>query len=286
MGLVWRWIGLGLGVLAGLALAAIACIYIASESVIERRYALPPSNFHVAENTSAIVRGQRLVQGYGCSDCHGKDLQGAYIEDFAMTSRNLTVLVKTFSDADFYRVLRYGLRPNGTSVAETMPSDAFQYMREADIADIVAYLRSLPAVGVSVPEPSYGLKARYNLLFGDGKTDVMWFALQKPALDLGPKYALGRQLAMAACGECHTTTLQGSPAPAGLAAPPDLSIVASYDRGDFFRFMRTGRAAGNRELPLMSRTARRRFSHFNDAELGEIYNYLAARGQKLTASAH
>lgn len=283
MGPFAKWGGIALGVLAGVALAALAYVYIASESILDRRYPLPLSRLRASTDAVAIARGGRLVQAYGCTDCHSKDLHGAFIEDFAMTSRNLTQLAKSFSDADFQRAIRDGLRPDGTSVAETMPSDAFQYMPDKDVADIAGYIRSLPAAGEAVPEPSYGLKARYDLLFGGGKTDVMWFASQTPALDLGPKYAHGRQLAMTACGECHTTMLQGA-MPPGAGQPPDLSIVASYDRGDFFKLMRSGNAAGNREVGLMSHTARKRFSHFSDDELAAIYDYLVARGQKLTAS--
>src|SRR5262249_6410865 len=112
--------------------------------------------------------------------------------------------------------------------------------------------------------------------------DQFWFGVQKPALELGPHYARGRALVMAACGECHMTALTGPPPFVPPPRPPDLSLVASYDRADFDKFMRTGKAVGNRELPLMSAAARARFSHFSDNELEEIYDYLAARGRKLT----
>jgi hypothetical protein len=63
-----------------------------------------------------------------------------------------------------------------------------------------------------------------------------------------------------------------------------LSIVASYERADFLRFMRTGKAVGNRELPMMSAVARVRVSHLGDTDLNALYDYLAARGRKLTGS--
>jgi mono/diheme cytochrome c family protein len=226
-----------------------------------------------------VIRGEHLARIYGCADCHGNELHGAFIEDFDMTSRNLTLLSRTFSDADFDRAIRHGLRPDGTSVAQYMPSDSFQFMPDADLADIIAYIRSRPHAGTDVPEPSYGLRARYDLLFGGGKTDVMWFALQRPALDLGPGLLRGREIAMTACGECHTTQLEGNP-----GDTPDLSLVASYDRADFFKLMRTGKAAGNRELRMMSATARKRFSNFTDSEIAELYDYLVARGRKVTGS--
>ena len=46
----------------------------------------------------------------------------------------------------------------------------------------------------------------------------------------------------------------------------------------------TGKAAGNRELPMMSAVARVRLGHLSDADLNALYDYLAARGRKLTGS--
>ena len=60
--------------------------------------------------------------------------------------------------------------------------------------------------------------------------------------------------------------------------------MASYDRGDFLKFMHTGKAAGNRELHMMSTVARVRMSKLTDAELNALYDYLAARGRKLTGT--
>jgi cytochrome c553 len=86
---------------------------------------------------------------------------------------------------------------------------------------------------------------------------------------------------MAACGECHATALVGE-VPPQPHHPPDLSIVASYERADFMKFMHTGKAAGNRELRMMSAVARVRISHLSDADLNALYDYLLARGKKVT----
>jgi mono/diheme cytochrome c family protein len=283
MSRVFKWGGIALAAVVAVALVGVAYVYIASELIIDRHYPLPTSGIRAATDPAAIARGGRLAFVYGCADCHAHNLQGAFIADFGMRSRNLTMLATQFSDADFDRVIRHGLRPDGTSVAETMPSDAFQYMSDADVSDIIAYIRSRPHAGEPISTPSYDWSTRLKFLSGAGKTDAMWFPLQKPALDLGARYALGRQIAMVACGECHTTSLVGD-LPPQPHHPPDLSIVAAYERADFIRFMHTGKAAGNRELPLMSAVARVRISHLNDAELNALYDYLAERGRKLTAS--
>jgi mono/diheme cytochrome c family protein len=279
---ILKWAGLLLGLVVGIGLIGLAYVYIASEQIIDRHYSLPESHVRAATDANAVARGARLVFAYGCADCHGRNLQGAYIADFGMRSRNLTVLARSLSDADFDRIIRHGLRPDGTPVAEFMPSDSYQFMTDSDLAAILGYLRTQPAAGESIPKPSFGLYDRYKFLTGERKTVLDWFPTQTRALDLGPRYRRGRFMAMAACGECHTTSLKGQPGPPG--SPPDLSIVASYDRPTFLNFMHTGRAAGNRELPMMSAAARVRFSHFTDDDLNAIYDYLLARGQKLTGS--
>ncbi len=279
MGRFWKWAGIGLGAAAAAALAATAYIYFASERIVAARHLLPPSDIRASSDPAVIAQGAGLVWVYGCTDCHGDNLAGQYTEDFGMSSRNLTRLARTLSAVDLDRIIRHGLRPNGTSVAEYMPSDSFRYMPDADVVAIVSYLRSLKPLGSDIPEPRYGLPARWEFLRGRKKMDAAWFAEQKPALDVGAKYARAREMAMSACGECHMTSLEGRPGDG-----PNLVLVASYDRADFLKLMRTGKAAGNREAGFMSRTARQRFRHFTDAEANALYDYLAARGRKLTGS--
>lgn len=155
-----------------------------------------------SQDSRAVERGQHLAMGFGCTDCHRKNLQGGLIPTMGVSARNLTRLAAAFSDADFDRAVHHGLRPDDTSVAEFMPWDAFQYMSTQDM-------------------------------------DQYWFARQKPALDLGPSYARGLELAMSACGECHMTPLSGGPPEIPGLRPPDLSLVAAYGRADFLKLMHT-----------------------------------------------
>ncbi len=83
--------------------------------------------------------------------------------------------------------------------------------------------------------------------------------------------ATGAYLARTACTECHGLDLSGG------EKAPDLRIAAGYSAEAFTRLLRTGKASGDRELELMSRVARRRLSHFNDAEIQALRAYLLAR---------
>jgi hypothetical protein len=53
--------------------------------------------------------------------------------------------------------------------------------------------------------------------------------------------------------------------------------VAGYSLGAFTTLLRTGKSVGDRELGLMKQVARKRFSHFTDAEIGALYTFLIAR---------
>jgi mono/diheme cytochrome c family protein len=282
---VLKWSGIVVAGIAALALIALAAVYIASEYILDRTYQSAGTSFHAAATPAEIARGKRLVTLFRCQQCHDKDLSGGLLFDdlgAKVYSGNLPLFVRNASDADFDRALRHGLRTDGTSMV-IMPAESYQYMRDDEAAALLSYLRSLKPHGSPQPAPELSLIVRSGLAAGIFKTTAQEIADVQPAIDLGSRYAPGRHLATLACGTCHTPSLSGRPEGPPFVTP-DLVLVASYERADFFKFMRTGKAAGDRELPIMSATARSLFSHFTDEEVGEIYDYLVARGQKLTAS--
>src|SRR5262249_27795463 len=98
----------------------------------------------------------------------------------------------------------------------------------------------------------------------------------KIPIELGSQFERGRALVMVNCVECHGPTLEGTELEPGVKAP-DLAVAAGYDLPQFTHFMRTGIAAGNRHLPVISRRAREAFSRYRDDEIASIHAYLVAR---------
>jgi hypothetical protein len=90
--------------------------------------------------------------------------------------------------------------------------------------------------------------------------------------------ARGEYLAMTTCIECHGLTLHAD-SPFDDEAAPSLVIIAGYDETSFSHLMRTGKAIGERELPMMSGVARGRFVHFTDEEVHEVYGFLRSLDQ-------
>lgn len=282
-----KWAAIALGGLISLVLVALAFIYAVSEIILDRKYPPPPeAGLSVVATPELAASGAHLAQIYGCTSCHGATLAGGQFKDIpdgtVLWSPNLPLLAKTYSGADFDRAIRYGLRADRTSVV-LMPSNAYTTLGDDEVAALVAYVRSLQAQGEQRPRRHLGLMVRAGLVFGIFKTTRAQFINAKPAFDLGPTYAVGRHLAQNGCAECHGSDLTGGTAVGPMPARPDLGLVAAYDRDDFASFMRTGKAAGNRELPMMSDAARSRFSYFTDAEVNALYDYLGARGKTLAA---
>lgn len=128
----------------------------------------------------SLERGAYLVQGpAGCGNCHtplgpqgfdmSRDLSGRLVDknaDFTAIAPNITPAgpVSGWSDAELARAIREGIRPNGSLIGPPMPFAMYRGLGDEDLASIVMYLRSVPAVEndpgkseykISLP-PAYG----------------------------------------------------------------------------------------------------------------------------------
>jgi mono/diheme cytochrome c family protein len=117
---------------------------------------------------------------------------------------------------------------------------------------------------------------RYILASGQFQSAAQ--LIEQAAPDVAPvglsaQADLGRYLAMSACSECHGQDLNGNPT----AKAPPLVVAKGYSADAFSRLMHDGVALGDRELELMSRTARARFSVLTPDETQAIHTFLHSR---------
>ena len=250
-----------------------------SEAILTARAPLPASPVVAARDPAAIARGERLVAVAACAGCHGADLTGGPLNAFATAihTPNLTLAPRHRTDAELDAALRHGLRHDGTAEL-AMPADAYSRFTDAEMADILGYLRSLPAKGAEAPRTTPGLLLRANLLAGKLRTSAQKVALAKAPIDAGPTLALGRHLAAVACGRCHGADLAGVKGGA-----QDMTVRGYYDRAKFHRLISKGEAIGEGDMKVMTDTAEMAFSHFTPQEVDAIYDYLDARDGLLGA---
>ncbi|HTW33987.1 MAG TPA: cytochrome c [Rhizomicrobium sp.] len=258
-----------------LNVAVCALVWLRSEAVIERRYPLPSTTVAASTDQKMIARGAHLIAIAGCSDCHGANLEGRLTRPASLLpvwSSNLRIAAHTLTDEEFERAIRTGILPDSKSMW-VMPAMDYAYMSEDDVIAIVSYLRTLKALGTAKPAPSFDMPARFAIARSDLEPVALVAPESPTSLDLGPRYDGGRYLARIACADCHDTDLTGS------ADAPDLSVVARYNRGDFFRLLKSGITSDGRRLESKSRP---RFRAFHDYEIDALYDYLSARAKALS----
>src|SRR5690242_15757594 len=112
-------------------------------------FALPAQAAEPSEET--IARGQALVIAGDCTSCHtadpAKPFAGGKRIDTpfgAIYSPNITPDRETgigaWSETDFYRALRFGVAPDGSSYYPAFPYPNFTKLTRDDILAIRAYL--------------------------------------------------------------------------------------------------------------------------------------------------
>jgi mono/diheme cytochrome c family protein len=231
----------------------------------------------VTDAAAKLAHGERLSWTLGCRGCHREKLEGgSFYERYAS---NLTRELPKYSDAEIERLLRTGV-PRDGRVLYGMPSEIFQHLSAADMAALIAELRTLKPGGKPTQPPKPWTKEARDLMAkGEIKPAPVFVREAKdvyPA-DAGSRHGLGRYITSVTCAECHGPELKGHE-----KFTPDLVVAAGYSRAEFEALMTKGVPAGGRKLkdPLMGEVARERFTHFTSHERDELYAYLKARAEK------
>lgn len=190
---------------------------------------------------AAVERGRHLVESrYSCTECHGQDFGGGVMVDDPLLGRllgpNITAgrggKTAQYTPADWDRIVRHGIRPDGKPAA--MPSQDFAGMADRELSDIVAYIRSRPTVDAVVPPVALGPLG--TVLVATGKlplsADLIRDHASRHALVPPPAEAtveFGRHLA-AVCAGCHQGDFTGGKVPGGDPSwPPAANLTPAAD---------------------------------------------------------
>jgi mono/diheme cytochrome c family protein len=187
--------------------AAFACVFVLATCAA------------AAADEAQIRRGEMLFKAADCVACHtdvkgkGAPLAGgrALATPFGtFYSPNITsdpqYGIGNWSEAEFRHALREGKGRGGENLFPVFPYPSFTGMSDADMADLFAYLRSLPPVAQPNREHAVGFPFRWRAL------QVFWRALffsegpLAPVAGKSAEWNRGRYLAEAVvhCQECHT----------------------------------------------------------------------------------
>ena len=276
-----KWIGISIGGVVGLVLLGTAVVYVVIGSDLSRTFDVPLTKIAVPDDQVSTTEGQRLAQVYGCfNGCHGDTVTGDVFfevpDGTVLVSPDLAAAANKYSVAELARMIRHGVRPDGTSVLIPMPSEMFYNLSDAHIGSIIGFLQSQTPRDEPLPRTYFGPVGRLMLLLFKQDTGTILAAEMinhdSARLDASPDdpEAYGKYIAMTSCPECHGPDLHGWPDD----NVPSLAIVAAYSLEDFTTLLRTGEPIGGRELDLMAEAAIKGFSHFTDSEIAALYAYL------------
>ena len=285
---VLRWIGYVAGALVVLLILFAATVYAVSSARLSRTYEIVPEQVAIPGDSATIARGEHLARSrLGCADCHGPDLSGGPVVESDMFGHfiapNLTRgeggLGARFTDADWIRSVRHGVKPDGRPVV-FMPSDEFSRLSEDDLAAVIAFVKQVPPVDGAQPASRLGPIARALVTFNPrvlpaAAIDHASPIPAAPMAEVSPRY--GEYLASTGgCRGCHGSDLAGAkPMEPGGVPPANLTPggpLATWSESDFVRALREGiRPDGSALSPSMPWKA---MGRMNDLELHALYAYL------------
>ena len=287
-----KWLGLGLGAIVGLLVVAFLVLTVISNRKANVVYAVEPATLTIPSDAASIAEGERLIAIRACADCHGEDLSGGvFLDDPALGTfyaANLTggenSATRDYSPADWDRAIRHGVNRVGRSIW-VMPSTDYYRITDRDLALMIAYLESLPAVDLAeaYPAPKAGPLGRALLATGQ-----LAFAAEvidhdtPPAAHLEPDVSAtyGEYLATT-CTGCHKPDFTGGKI-VGTAPdyPPAANLtpaghLGNWTQDEFINTLRTGVTPEGKTLdpqympwPITHR--------MSDDELAAVWLYLSS----------
>jgi len=260
-----------------------------------------------ASEEDAVERGEYLVRAGGCFSCHtaagGQNLVGgrALATPFGtFYTPNITPDSDTgigrWTDAQFLRTLRDGIRPDGVNYFPVFPYTSFTRITDSDALAIKAYLFSLPAVRQQNRPHDVPFPLSWRFLQSGWKLLFFTPGPFRPAPDRNAAYNRGAYLvtALAHCGECHTPrnflgatrsdlSLAGTrDGPDGQVVPnitPDPGTgIGKWDKDDVVELLRTGKTPEqSRVKGAMREVIQDGLKYLSKSDLEAIADYLLAQ---------
>ena len=273
-----------------------------------------PVTAQTFERTEARrARGEYLVENVvGCFHCHsehdltnpaapvkagmkGAGWQMPIPELGTVIAPNITQDVETgiggWTDDEIARAIQEGVNKSGQALFPVMPYLNFRNIDDEDLASIVVYMRTVPAVKMA--------RERTKLIF---PLSILVKTMPVPLPSHGPRPAPVRATAvdrgaylvknLSNCGECHTPSDDKGQPLAGLGfsgggefhnlldnmkpihslnITPDASGIAHYDEALFIQTIRTGTVVGRPLNPIMPIE---NYRGMTDADLKDIFAFL------------
>ena len=259
------------------SLVALAVAILILYFVSEYKLRVPSQAQFAVSAGGDVKRGEHLAGIIGCRSCHNPDMGGraSFQEDYVyrLVAPDLTRARERYSDAALMRLFRTGAKVDG-KLALGMPIEQLSRMTDQEAADVIAYLRSVPASQHPVEGRSHlYLPGRLGLVLNQfplpDPKDIESPSVLHDRGEVGP----ARHLVSITCADCHGLDEKGYPD----EGRPALVVAKAYSLEQFRRLLHTGITLTGKDSAsgLMSSVARKRFVYLTDAEIAGLHAYLS-----------
>ncbi len=289
---ILKWIGTVLGSLIGLFVLAFISLYVIGTlkwNKLHGKYEVPVETITIPSDQASIARGEHIATIHICQECHTETLSGQSDSVpglITLAFPNLTSgtggVGATNTDEDWVRAIRHGVGHDGRGLL-LMPSRVWYYLSDEDLADLIAYLKTLPPVDNEQPRADLGPLGRVMLALGRlppelTAPDVLVIDHDSPrpiAPEPGVTVEYGEYLART-CALCHKANFNGGMITADAEyLAPNLTPGGElhyWSEEDFMRTLRTGVTPGGKHLK--SAMPWKYVGQMTDDELKAVWLYL------------
>ncbi|TPI54134.1 c-type cytochrome [Mesorhizobium sp. B3-1-7] len=220
------------------------------------------------------AKGKRIFYAGGCTSCHAKpgaqgDARLELVGGLELKTPFGTFVppnisqdqkdgIGAWSEEDFANAMLKGVSPSGEHFYPAFPYAAYARMKPADIADLYAFMKTLPAVAGKAPD--HRLSFPFTIRRGIGLWKLVYLS-PEPVIVLPEgtpdKVLAGRYLVEGPghCGECHTPRdfaggvrkgewLAGAVAAEGSGVVPNITpdgkSIKDWSEADIANYLETG----------------------------------------------
>lgn len=225
----------------------------------------------VATGPADLENGKAMFAAGGCSSCHaienqpdktvlggGHALKSEFGTFFVPNiSPDKSDGIGNWTDAQFLAAMREGVSPKGAHYYPAFPYTSYQRMLPKDVADLFAYIKTLPAVQGKIRD--HDLKFPFNIRLSLGGWKLLFQDGQpfKPDPGKSAEWNRGKYLVEGPghCAECHSPRnilggiiadkrFSGGPDPEGKGyvpnITPDATGIGSWTKKDIAALLETG----------------------------------------------
>lgn len=288
---VLKWTGIVLLVLVVIIVAFAFIMQAKYKKMSEVIYEVNVPKIQILTDSASLARGASIASST-CTSCHGGDLAGRNFFDDptigVVYSANLTPggITKDFTDEDWVRAIRYGVKPDGHGMF-VMPVEYLGQMSDQDLGSLIGYLKTLPPSDKPQPDNHFTFLSQVMAgagLFGDlYSCEILDLqdASPRTAPEFGESAEYGKYtMRIHGCLTCHGEKMDGDKSPDPVSpACPNISMggnMGKWTSVQFMETMRSGKTPEGKELNLEFMPWDE-FRTMTDTELRAIYNYIQSQ---------